>query len=358
MRHRKRGYNTYRGRMTAADRLRIAVGILLALVLLAGAGLLFGQRYIVYTQDGLRLELPFLQQEEQPDPDDGMQNVTVVVEPGASAEEPENVPLMRAVKLPLSAVLDGTALEQARAQGANAVVLEMKDDWGKLGFCSEQELALQVQANGFGPDMNAAIRALAEEEITLIAQISCFRDHAAASEMRCTIETNPGRRWSDGDVVRWSNPAKEPVRAYLTGLARELAQLGFDEILLEHWGYPAREDGHLEYIKRGGDYDPDSLEAVISGFLEEMEASLQDTGAVLSLRGEDGVLRGADDQSGRTLAQLTAVSGHIWVEERERAVQALEQAGAQSRAQDLVVLGSALDGEQTGHQAVLELPAA
>ena len=56
-------YGGYRGRRTLTDILRIiaiVLGILVALVL---AGLFLAQDYIVYTDEGLRVELPFLQEE-------------------------------------------------------------------------------------------------------------------------------------------------------------------------------------------------------------------------------------------------------------------------------------------------------
>lgn len=59
-------YGGYRGRRTLTDILRIiaiVLGILVALVL---AGLFLAQDYIVYTDEGLRVELPFLQEEGEP----------------------------------------------------------------------------------------------------------------------------------------------------------------------------------------------------------------------------------------------------------------------------------------------------
>lgn len=58
-------YGGYRGRRTLTDILRIiaiVLGILVALVL---AGLFLAQDYIVYTDEGLRVELPFLQEERE-----------------------------------------------------------------------------------------------------------------------------------------------------------------------------------------------------------------------------------------------------------------------------------------------------
>ena len=57
MRRSNRGYGNYRGRRTAGDILKyVAIG-LAALVVVALAGLLWAQEYIVYTEDGWYLSL-------------------------------------------------------------------------------------------------------------------------------------------------------------------------------------------------------------------------------------------------------------------------------------------------------------
>ena len=65
-----KGYQNYRGRRDRGHKLVIA---LLVLVLLASCAYLLAQRYITYTDDGgMRLDLPFLPQKEDPaDPDGG-----------------------------------------------------------------------------------------------------------------------------------------------------------------------------------------------------------------------------------------------------------------------------------------------
>lgn len=61
---RRRRYSGYHGRTTAQDVIRLIVALAVVLVVLAAAVLMIGQRYIVYTDDGVRLELPFFQREE------------------------------------------------------------------------------------------------------------------------------------------------------------------------------------------------------------------------------------------------------------------------------------------------------
>jgi len=59
----RRRYNGYHGGATARDVLKLVAALLTVLLVLAGFALMIGQRYIVYTDDGVRLELPFFQRE-------------------------------------------------------------------------------------------------------------------------------------------------------------------------------------------------------------------------------------------------------------------------------------------------------
>ena len=60
----RRGYSGYHGKATVRDVLKLIAALLAVLLVLTAAGLMFGQRYIVYTDDGVRLELPFFRREE------------------------------------------------------------------------------------------------------------------------------------------------------------------------------------------------------------------------------------------------------------------------------------------------------
>ena len=59
-----RRYSGYHGRATVRDIVKVIVALAVVLLILAAAMLMFGQRYIIYTDDGVRLELPFFQREE------------------------------------------------------------------------------------------------------------------------------------------------------------------------------------------------------------------------------------------------------------------------------------------------------
>lgn len=89
-----------------------------------GGVLVFGQRYLVFRDQGVRLELPFLHQKDGQQSGPG--DVSLEVRPQGdqsgedqSAQKPgaDETEALRAVELPLSAVQDGTALFQLEQAG-------------------------------------------------------------------------------------------------------------------------------------------------------------------------------------------------------------------------------------------------
>ncbi len=146
MGRRNGGYGGYRGRRTFHDILKWVAAILAVLVVILAGVLVFGQRYLVFRDQGVRLELPFLHQKDGQQSGPG--DVSLEVRPQGdqsdgdqSAQEPgaDETKSLRAVELPLSAVQDGTAQDQLEQAGADALILEMKDSQGDSGLAERRE---------------------------------------------------------------------------------------------------------------------------------------------------------------------------------------------------------------------------
>ncbi|UQT49148.1 putative glycoside hydrolase [Flavonifractor plautii] len=148
----------------------------------------------------------------------------------------------------------------------------MKADDGSLGYISGLALAIQAEASAADPALNAAIQLLNGGEVYTVARVSCFRDNLVPrSDMSLAIHTNAGN-WRDSGDTRWLSPANESARQYVVGVCRELAALGFDEILLDNWAFPT--DGELGWIKADANYPADGRTAALEVFLEEVRAGL------------------------------------------------------------------------------------
>lgn len=84
----RRRYSGYRGRPAARDVLKLVAVVLGVALVLAAGGLMFAQRYIIYTDDGVRLELPFFVREDQSTTDASVP-LDIVQRPHLPAEKPE-----------------------------------------------------------------------------------------------------------------------------------------------------------------------------------------------------------------------------------------------------------------------------
>ena len=313
-----RGYGSYHGRSPwkrVVKAILIIIAALAALLAIAG---IYLQRFLVITNDGVYLDLPFAQQEEpgpSPTPSTSIADLPVVVTPEPTptptptpTPEPERI---SPVLLPLEALYDGTALQQVERVGGDCALFDMKSDSGLLGYLSSVDRAVK---GGLIPDdanRNAAIQTLNKTEgLYTIARVSCFKDHGLVlSDSSTAIFTNSGYRWSDPDGIRWTSPTNPDVRDYVTAVCVELAELGFDEILLDNAGYPNQ--GNLHYIKKGEAYDASRFSAVIDGFYAQVAQALAEYDVKLSVVTTPEALAGTDALTGQTPENLTRMD-RLW----------------------------------------------
>ena len=189
----------------------------------------------------------------------------------------------------------------------------MKSDDGSLGYVSAIPQAIAMGTSAADPGLNDAIRSLNDSELYTIARISCFKDNKAPRmDNALAIKSNSGYNWTDAEGTRWTNVAVEEARSYLVEICKELADLGFDEILLENACYPT--EGTLSYIKTGEGYDPEDLTRPVEQFYREVAEALEDTGVRLSIMTAGAVLDGSGDESGQTPALLGEYAQRVYVE--------------------------------------------
>lgn len=314
------GYGSYHGRSGFRTFLKVLIVLLLVILVLAVLAVLLLDRYWVYDKNGARLEIPFLHQEEkQPVPSSGEQGGLVLVSPSPSPEPQASY--LQAVMLPRTALYDGTAQQQVEAAGANAAIFDMKADDGTLGYISEIELARTIGSSASDPAINAAIESLCAGDLYTIARVSCFRDNTAPYQKNSlSIKTYSGYNWRDAGNIRWMSPTNEDARQYVVDVCVELAQLGFDEILLDYSAYPT--DGKLQNIKTGSNYDASAFSSIVSGFYDQIRTGLAAYPQVrLSIVTDtETVTNGSNPSSGQTSQILCQVADRIWLTPAEGSV--------------------------------------
>ena len=317
MARRKMDYSSYRGRRTLTDILRIIAVVLLILVVLGGGLLLFGQRYLVYRDGGVTLELPFFHREKEDSSQPELGNISVVVQPpDTSSSQGENTdePAAGALTVPISAVLDGTAEDLAKQAGASTIVVDMKEDSGALKWKSGEAIARNVRANSQTENVNEGLtQFLSGTQLHTVARLSCFKDDLVGADSGCVLRDSGGNRWKDSDGALWTTPENNAVRSYLARAAAELAAMGFDEVLLDNCGWPGDAAGAA--VNGDPAKDLDQRTQTMEKFLAEVAEDLQPYGAELSVRCTQATADGRESLTGLTPDLLERYTDRLWTED-------------------------------------------
>jgi hypothetical protein len=154
--------------------------------------------------------------------------------------------------------------------GATAVVIDIKDDFGRVTFTRGLEGAGR-RHHGFYADMPALVAALKAEEIYVIGRLVCFKDnyfHKVADKAGVR-DRRTAKIWRDGIGMAWLNPYSEEAHDYITRIARAAEDIGFDEVQLDYVRFPV--DSESRYARFVG--RPPRHQA-IAGLLERVDEAL------------------------------------------------------------------------------------
>ncbi len=261
----------YRGRRKYRVPLTIAL-CLVAVLLLGAIGLFyFLQQFLVYDQTGVSLQLPFMAQETETEPEEA--EPTPAFEPVAVQvvyEDPdfsdvdlgswETLAPTRAKFIPFADAADEgrlvAAVTAVSGDTYDGVVLELKSPAGQLAWTSDCDMAVAYGTAGI-MDYTETVAALHDRGLTAAAQISCLADELLATRnWPVALRDLTGATYRDGDGIYWLDPYNRNVRDYIADLMAELAAMGFDEIILADLYHPVSESAAAQ----SGDADDEDGE--------------------------------------------------------------------------------------------------
>lgn len=332
-----RGYSGYRGRRPGGKRWLV---VLLTLILLAAAAFLVIQRYIVYDKDGsYHFEFPWQRTASMQKPTlrGARQDLEIIIEqPDAPAALPLHVRELNA-----AAWGDMPAALAALPDSVNAVAVRLKTADGVLLYPSTLSDAVEAQAVAGGAEAGDALRVLTDSGYYTVARLAALHDsrfsHANVEEAAIQQKQYRDRIWFAPDSSFYLAAEKELARQYLCSIAREVAALGFDELLFDEFGYPTA--GRLDNIKTE-DRELTMPEA-LSLLADNLRETLSDTDVKLSVvMDEKTVLDGANAKSGQELARLAIRFDRIYVPTSEANIPALLEALAPYTAELVPILSA------------------
>jgi hypothetical protein len=240
---------SYRNKRIAKTALLVLAGVLSLLIILCVGRFLYLQRYLVYGDGSVRLDYEQdLQSEgtkhEVSDPRDFPLHI-ITPEDGSGVTGPvddsikpltgyfvttnmlQNVPNVQ------------TALEELEQQ-PRVILFEMKSIFGN--FYYQSALFGQYTANADIPAVKALVEQMQENGAYVIAKVPAFSDiNFALANQSCGLPLSSGALWMDSNGCYWLDPMDDEVLNYLTAIAAELRELGFDEIVFDGFTMPDSE---------------------------------------------------------------------------------------------------------------------
>ena len=329
-----KGYSSYRGR---GPRWKILLAIALVLVIAVAASVIYLQQFLVYSADGRRqIVLPWRTEENSPPPGeqedpDGEPSVELVVQQPESQEPRET----DAVSLPAAALrmADWSEFVNQGLGEHNAVALRLKTTNGTIYFESANAVSGAVEVAEDPGDTAAALAAVTSREgLYTIASMACLQDFKAANadvEGR-GLKNTGGYIFYDGNNSLWLDPAKPAAREYVCALAKEIAELGFDELLLTDFSYPTV--GKINKI----DYNTEvPLANNLDLLLGDLRTALEPYNILLSVEIPESVITdGPDGVAGLDLNRLAGRVDRVYAVTTPEKVEALSNLVAQAAGTD------------------------
>ena len=236
----------YRGEQRSLWGLTLAVTLAVILVLFLVFLFYWLQDFIVYEKDGLKLSLPGEQEEQsnaRPVTAASRRELPLLADVEIVVDKTDyssvvttagtDVPTVHARYIPASSVTSGTLDGCVASMGDyDGLVLEIKPGSGVLSYASRVPLTNSYGVNGT-LDLKSYAERLKEKNVYLIAEMSCLVDVAMGvrnNAIALKSATTGGIYTSDG--LTWLDPYSDQTRAYLSALIDELADMGFDEVIL------------------------------------------------------------------------------------------------------------------------------
>ena len=175
----------------------------------------------------------------------------------------------------------------------NAVVIDVKGDYGLLSYRSRQPLAEQIGANSSPTidDLDGLLAALHRRGAYVIGRIVVFKDNMLArngSKAGLDVgvkDRRTGELWVDGENLAWVDPFQTAAWDYNTALAREAIERGFDEVQFDYIRFATdpSPDSSVDDIQYSRPFTAENRVAALKGFLAQAHAAVNNAGGFLSM---------------------------------------------------------------------------
>ncbi len=164
----------------------------------------------------------------------------------------------------------------------NAVVIDVKNDEGKLTYLPEAGTAAELGAGvRYISDLPGLVASLKEKGIYTIARVVAFKDPVLAqARPELALRRTDGTPLTEGGGPAWVNPYEREVWDYLTEIALDAARAGFDEVQFDYVRFPTVKN--VDEIDFGPAAQGSTREEAVTGFLTHARSALHAQGVWVS----------------------------------------------------------------------------
>ena len=197
----------------------------------------------------------------------------------------------------------------------NAVVIDIKDDYGKVTYDMQNVPAL-VELKSIEvsiPDMPGLMQKFKEHGIYTIARIVSMRDpHLGYVKPEWCLQLPDGSVFRDNGNYAWLNPYKTEYWDYLLDIGRECARIGFDEIQFDYIRF-CTERGSSECVYDEEDVKGRDKISIITEAVTYLSENLKKEGVFVSCDVFGTIIRSQIDSRsvGQSYSQMASVLDYI-----------------------------------------------
>lgn len=168
--------------------------------------------------------------------------------------------------------------------GGNTVILDGKDMSGRLSYPSRVSLATEIGANK-NPIIRDPARLfnyLHKRGLHIVVRVVLFYDPLlVAKKPELGLRSTSGKRVLEKGIAAWVDPFNLAVQQYNLDIAKELAEMGADEIQFDYMRFPTTKSSrHLPY---GPGEQEIPRHMIITDFLKEARRILAPYKVLLSI---------------------------------------------------------------------------
>ncbi|WP_079480630.1 putative glycoside hydrolase [Halobacillus salinus] len=145
----------------------------------------------------------------------------------------------------------------------NAMVIDIKEDHGNITYKPEEGSPYEDIAENYIDEPRKMLEELEEKGIYPIARVVVFKDTMLAEERPDLSYTKNGEVWVNGRGEAFVNPFMKEVWEYNVEIAKQAAEMGFEEIQFDYVRFPegfGNRDDILSYNQ--GEYADLEMESV------------------------------------------------------------------------------------------------